>query len=234
MLAAVALTGCETTQEKSAKLEKVAKQEAKHRALAHRGLTITHESTKVKVLATAVLDTAEATAAIVTVRNLSSTALSHVPIQITVRSSGGAPAYTNNVPGLATPLVSVPLVPAHGVVTWVNDQVPAGGNPKSVSARLGEGEPATGAVPRLSVEGTSVSSGSGSEAQAEGSVVNHSSTEQHEVAVYAIARRAGRIVAAGSAVLPQAPAGASTHFQLYFTGDPRGARVSFSADAAAA
>ncbi len=234
MLVALALTACETTAEKSAKLEKAAKQEAGHRASAQRGLSITRESTNVKVLETAVLSSPEGAAAVVILRNLSATTLRNVPIEIVVRSAGGAAVYSNDTPGLAAALVSAPLLPAHSELTWIDDQLPAGGEERSVSAKVGEGEAASGAIPRLSIEGTSLSYASASEPEVEGSVVNHSALAQREVVVYAVARRAGKIVAAGRAVLPQAPAGASTRFQLYFTGDPRGAQLQFSADAGAA
>ena len=41
-------------------------------------------------------------------------------------NAGGAPVYSNDTPGLAPTLTAVPLVPAHGELTWVDDQVPAG------------------------------------------------------------------------------------------------------------
>jgi len=231
VLAALALTGCETTAEKSAKLERVAKQ---HKALAQHGLSITKLSTKVKVIETAVLSSPEGAAALVKLRNLSGTALSDVPIEITVTDPSGASIYSNNAPGLAPALVSVPLLPAHGRLTWIDDQLPLGGQPRSVSARLGEGQPAPAKMPTLNVEATSLSGQSAGEPEAEGRVVNHSTLAQHEVVVYALARRAGRTVAAGRAVLPQVPAGASTRFQLYFIGDPRGAQLQFTAVCAAA
>jgi len=227
-LAALALTACESSQEKSAKLEKVAKREAaaaKHR---NTSLSIVHESTKVKVSATAILHGAEGAAAVVTLRNLSGAALRDVPIQISVRNTAGATVYANDAPSLAAALVSVPLLPAHATTSWVDDQVQATGVPASVSAKVGEGEAARAPIPQLSVQGTRLSDESG-EPQAEGSVLNRSAAGLHEVVVYAVARRAGRIVAAGRAVLPQAPAGASTRFQLYFIGDPRGAQLQFSA-----
>jgi hypothetical protein len=52
---------------------------------------------------------------------------------------------------------------------------------------------------------------------------------QLELVVYAVARRGGRIAAAGRAIVPQAPAGASTPFQVFFIGDPKGAQLSLTA-----
>jgi hypothetical protein len=232
VLVALALTACESNQERSAKVEKIDKpreeEAAKRRALAQRALTITRPSTKVKVIATAIVHSSEGAAAVVTLRNVSNRALLDVPIQITVRSARGASIYTNAVPGLSPTLVSAALLPAHAMLTWIDDQVQASATPASVSAKVGEGAPATGAIPRLSVEGAHLSEGG---TEAEGNVVNHSAVAQQELVVYAVARRAGRVLAAGRAVLAQAPAGASTPFQLFFVGDPRGGQLEVEAPA---
>jgi hypothetical protein len=233
VLAALALTGCESNQERSAKLEKIEKpreqEAARRRALAQRALTITRQSAKVEVTATAVIRSSEGAAAVVILRNASSTPLLDVPVQITVHNARGASVYTNAVPGLSPTLASVALLPAHATLTWIDDQVQATGVPASVSAKVGEGTPVTGAIPQLSVEGAHISEAQANGAEAEGSLVNHSAAAQQELVVDAVARRAGRIVAAGRAVLAQAPAGTSTPFQIFFVGDPSGARLEVSA-----
>lgn len=229
-LAALALTACESNQQRSAKLEKAAAlhkgDAARRRALAQQALRITRPSTKVKVIATAVVSSREGTAAVVTLHNISNTPIRDVPVQITVRDAHGKPIYKNDIAGLAATLLSVALVPAHGVLTWIDDQVQANGKPTSVSAAVGEGTAVTGTIPALAVTGTRLS-----ESQAEGNLVNHSSVDQQELVVDAVARRAGRIVAAGRAVVAQAPASASTPIQIFFVGDPRGATLEVSAPA---
>ena len=94
MLAALALTACESNQERSAKLEKAAKVQegaaARRRALAQRALTITRPSTKVKVTGATLVRGSEGAAAVITLRNVSATALRDLPIQITVRDARGA------------------------------------------------------------------------------------------------------------------------------------------------
>jgi hypothetical protein len=230
VLLSLALAACESNQERSAKLEKADKlhegEAAKRRALAQRALAITRPSTKVRVTATAIVQDAEGAVAVVMLRNVSSTSLRDVPIQITVRDARGASVYTNDVAGLSPTLASVALIPAHGIQTWIDDQVQATGTPASVSAKVGEGTPVAGQIPQLSVAGAHLS-----EAQAEGNVVNHSAVAQQELVVDAIARRAGRIVAAGRAVLASAPAGASTPFQIFFVGNPSGAQLEVGAPA---
>jgi hypothetical protein len=230
VLLALALTGCATTAEKSAKLERAAKQlqagTAGQSALAQRGLSITHPSTRVRVLATTVLHSSEGDAVVLTLRNASTTSLRDVPIEIAVSDAHGAHLYTNNVPGLSAALVSAPLVRAHSTTVWIDDQIDAAGTPAKVSARIGEGMPVAGAaIPTLSVERSQLSEGT-----VEGDVVNRSAVSQREVVLNALARRDGRIVAAGRALLAQvAVEGVSTHFQLFLIGDPAGARLELSA-----
>lgn len=228
VLMALALTGCETTAQKSSKLERTAKQEASHRAVTQRGLSITRQSTKVKVLETAVLSDSEAAAAVVTLRNLTATALRDVPIEINVKDATGASTYTNTTPGLAPALTSMPLLPAHSTTIWVNDQVQSSPSPASVSAKVGEGERETQAPPSLTVVGVHLNEG-----EAEGSLANNSQVSQHELVLYAIARRAGAIVAAGTAIVGAAEAHSSEHFQASLVGSPQGAQLEVSVAGAA-
>jgi len=228
-LAAFALAGCETTAEKSAKLEQAAKRH--ERGPTERTLSITRLSAKVRAGATVVLHTSEGAAVVVTLHNNSSSTMRDVPLEIAVKDAHGVSVYTNTAPGLGAALASAPLIPAHGAFSWIDDQVQASGVPASVSARVGEGTPVTGAIPRLSVEGAHLIEDPTSGPGAEGSIVNHSAVGQQELVVYALARRGGRITAAGRAVLPSAPANATTRFQLFFIGDPRGSRLEVSAPA---
>jgi hypothetical protein len=232
-LTALMLTACESNQERSAKLEKVADahkgEAARRRKLAQQALAITRTSTKLKVVSSAVVSGTEGAAAVVSLRNDSDTTLGDVPIQIDVRDSRGVSVYRNDIPGLSATLLSVALVPAHATLTWIDDQIQSAAKPASVSVRVGEGTPEAGVVPAMSITGAHLA-----EAQAEGNLVNHSSVEQPELVIDAVARRAGRVVAAGRALLAQAPAGASTPFQIFFVGNPAGAKLEFSATASKA
>jgi hypothetical protein len=224
-LLAVIFSGCETNAERSAKLAKL----VHHNAPAQAGLKITRASSQVKVISTAVLHDENGAAAVVTLRNLSATALRDVPIAITVSGAQGASLYSNSAPGLAPSLVSASLLPAHRELTWIDDQVQAGQTPVRVSATVGQAPAAAGPLPQLTIEGGRLFEEGSSGLGIEGTVVNRSAVTQQELVVYALARRGGRIVAAGRAVLPQAIAGASTPFQIFPIGDPRGATLSFSA-----
>lgn len=225
LLALLALSGCESTQEKSAKLEKT----VHHTRLAERGLSVLKQSAEVRVLGAVLVHDAEGAAAVVTLRNDSAHALRDVPIAITVKAAHGSTVFQNNAPGLEAALTSISSLPAHGSVTWVDDQISTSGEPASVSALVGEAPNVSGPEPRIEVDGLRL--GEASSGEASGTVRNRSRVAQQKLVVYVIARRAGRIVAAGRAVLPEAAAGASVPFQAFLVGTPHGATLQASAPA---
>ena len=226
LLALLALSGCESTQEKSAQLEK----SAHHTRLAERGLSIVKQSTDVSVLGAVLVHGAEGAAAVVTLRNDSAHALRDVPIAITVKDAHGNTVFQNNAPGLEAALTSLGSLPAHGLATWVDDQVPASGAPASVSAIAGVSPAVNGALPEIEVTGVRPSEESGS-ATAAGTVRNRSTVAQQSLVVYVVARRAGRVVAAGRAILPEAAPGAAVPFQAFLVGSSAGTKLEASAPA---
>jgi hypothetical protein len=214
--AGLALSGCETTAEKSARLERAAKRVAQ---ATQTGLKITRQSTVIKVLASQIVAGAEGSAVVVTLRNESSMTLGEVPIAVSLKSASGASVYSNATPGLAKTLTSIALLPAHATTTWIDDQIQAR-NAASASAEVGEGKTVSGALPKLSLREVQLA-----EDSAEGTLANRSSAGQSELVIYAVAKHGSRIVAAGRAVLASVDAGASTPFQVFFVGDPKGAKL---------
>lgn len=229
LLLAVALGaccgGCESTQEKSAKLEK----SAKHERLALQGVTVNKQNPDVRVLATEVLRGKEASAVVVQLRDTSSKPIAAAPIAIAVRNATGKVVYQNNAPGEDPSLTKVSLRPGQDSV-WIDDQVHGETAPTSASVKVGEGGHPTGAPPKLSVVDLH-SSGEGSETSAEGSVKNESGKTQLNLVVFVLASKAGRTVAAGRAVLPEVLPRASDSFQVFFAGDATGATLRASAPA---
>ena len=187
VLAAVALAGCETTAEKSARLERAAK-----RATAvQSGLLITHPSTEVKVLETVALHGSEGAGAVVVLQNISARAERDVPIAITVKNAGGQTLFQNNAPGLEGALVSVASLPAHGELAWVDDQLPATGKPTAVSAVLGQAPTLAGAMPQIEVQGAHLIEDPTRGIGASARVSNRSRVAQQNLVVFALARRGG-------------------------------------------
>ncbi len=221
---AVALGGCETTAEESAQLEK----SAKRVTLAHNGLSIAHRSTRVKVLSATVVRGSEGAAAVVSVRNVSPRTLQSAPIAITVKDRHGRTLYQNNAPGLEAALTSISSLPAHGEVTWVDDQIPASGEPASVSAIVGEATATSGPQPRVEVAGLHTGEEAGT---ARGTVRNLSNAPQRKLVVFVVALHAGRVAAAGRAVLGAVEPGASAPFQVFLVGATSSATLAASAPA---
>lgn len=224
-LAALTVCGCESTQEKSAALER----QAKHTKLAQHGVSVAKENPNVKVLSSAVVHSSEGTAVAVSVRNTSTHTLAGAPIELRVSGAKGNVLYQNNAPGLQSSLTELPLLEPGKTVVWVDDQVQAAGTPASASALVGEGKTA-GSIPKIEATEARASTG-GAEASESGSVVNRSAVLQANLVVYAVARRGGRTVAAGRAVLPEVAQGVKVPFQIYFVGNPRGAQIEVSAPA---
>jgi hypothetical protein len=221
----VALCGCQTTEERSAELQRA----AKHELLASQGVSVTKENPSVKVLYSVVVRSKEGAAVVVGLRNTSAQMLEDAPIEITVRDARGGVLLQNNQPGIDPSLTRVSELEPGGETVWVDDQVPVTGLPASASALVGEATKASGDVPALSVAGAHLLEEGGTGAQAAGTVANRSRVVQQHLVVYTVARKGTRIVAAGRAIVPEVAPGASVPFQVYFVGSPSGARVETSA-----
>src|SRR5262249_32671106 len=107
-------TGCESTQDKSAKIASelgpVQQEE---------GLKITKRSSDLKVVNTTLLSDNAGTAVVVEVHNESDKDLIEVPIAVDVLDVKGKSVYKNDVPGIDPALAAVPFIPAGGTVDWV-------------------------------------------------------------------------------------------------------------------
>ncbi len=224
--ATMTLCGCQSTQERSAQLRR----EAKHAVLASQGVSVTKENPSVEIVSTTVLHSGTTTAVVVSLRDISSHALQDAPIEIDVRDAQGKVIFQNNQPGLQSSLTKVSLLEPGQEALWIDDQVQVAGVPASAIALVGEATQAA-SPSKLTIEHATLTTEAGAEAIMSGSVLNHGPAAQQDLVVYAIARRGGKIVAAGRAVLPEVPPGTSAPFQIYFVGDPKGAKISTNAPA---
>ncbi|HWY90252.1 MAG TPA: hypothetical protein VNY31_06225 [Solirubrobacteraceae bacterium] len=225
-ITSVTACGCQTTAQRSAELQRA----AKHELLVTQGVSVKRENPSVRVVRSTVLHTSSATAVVLELRNTSSHALENAPVELSVKDARGAVLYQNSAPGLEPSLTKVSLLAPGRQAIWVDDQVQAAGTPTTAQALVGTAITAS-RIPKMSVVGARLTSEAGAEASESGSVANHSSLTQANLVVYAVARRAGRAVAAGRAVLPEVAAGASVPFQIYFVGNPQGAQIEVSAPA---
>jgi hypothetical protein len=218
-LLASALTGCESSQSKSARLAKEAKT-----TLTAKGLTVTTQNPDVKVDDGIVLHDKYGSAAIVEVQNTSSTAQVGLPIAIAVTDKSGKTAFKNDAAGLEKGLTHLDYLPPKAHVAWVNNQVKVD-DPKSVEAKVGPSAgKAPAKVPELVVSNVHYENDPDG-VVVKGQVTNRSSILQRNVTVFIVARKGGRIVAAGRAGIEKIKPGKPAKFTSFFTGDPKGAKL---------
>jgi hypothetical protein len=219
------LGGCESSQEKSAKLAKRGKQ-----AFTAKGLEIERANGRIKVEQTAVLKDANGAAAVVVVTNKSSTGMANVPLAIDVRGKGNKTLFKNDAPGLEPSLVGVAALQARQTVAWVNDQVTVPAAPKAVRAVVGAARsPLRGPTPKIEVTAPRLELDPVSGIEASGKVTNSSKVEQRNLVLFCVAWRGRRIVAAGRGQIQRLMAGKTAKYHIFFIGNPKGARLSVQA-----
>ena len=219
---ALVVTGCESTQDKSAKIGAELGPVSKEK-----GLHITKRSKDVTVVSSTLLTEPEASAVVVRVHNGASKDLVDVPIAVDVLDAKGKSIYRNDIPGIEPALAAIPFVAAGEDAYWVNDQILATGKPASVKVTVGAGgTPFTGAQPKIEVSSPKVEGDPFSGLLAGGNVVNETGEENERLLLYAIASKDGKVVAAGrGAIEPLKPKSKPVPYNVYFVGDPRGAEV---------
>lgn len=220
VLLAAGFTACQSTQDRSAQLE----EEGGTKLLAAEGIRIDKESTDVKVTSTTLLTDRYGSAVVVGLHNGSGKNLVNVPILIEVLDAKGKSVYKNDIPGIEPALAAIPYVPAGGDVEWVNDQVLATGEPKSVKVKVGASTDSySGEMPAIEVSAPRIEGDPVSGLEATGTVVNGTGTEQERLLLYAIGRRGGKVVAAGRGAIEHMKATTKKlHYDIFFIGNPTG------------
>lgn len=223
----VTFAACESTESESAKIEREAALAREHEPGA---LKLGAANRSVHVGDVTLLRAAGRGALAVKLTSSSPRAQVQVPVLVEVEGRGGKLLYSNQPGGTDPKLQHVSSLPAHASVWWVNDQVLVNQPSKVVKVRVGTGsKPGSGSgslsarAPRLGGEpGASTVSGE---------LVNGSSRARHAVPVYAVALRAGKVVAAGRALVARLAGGrgAVARFRIPLVGDARNAKIELSA-----
>lgn len=226
LCACLGLSACQTTQELSAERAKHAKKLG-----AEKKIEIGRLNPDVEVRGTALLQDANGIAAVIALENTGQTDQIRLPLAITVTDAMGKPVYRNNVGGLDDTLTVLPVLEKGQVAFWVNNQVTAAGKAVKVVAKVGLSKgSAPASVPRLRI--ADVELGSDTDGVfAKGTILNESKIEQKRLVVFCVARKGDEVVAAGRAVIDRLAPGAAepTPFTVFFIGNPKGAKLSFSA-----
>jgi len=223
------LTGCTSTQEKASQIRRNAG------AFNQKGVTVARQNPDVAVGRTSVIQDENGTAAVVEVRNKTDRDLSGLPISIDVLGRKRKPIFRNDTPGLEPSLTGTSVLEGRTSFFWVNDQVAVGqdlgARARTVKAKVGRptGPPAPRPLPKVSLGTPRITNDPYSGSFARGNATNKSKVEQRKLIIFAVARKGGRIVAAGRGGIDRLPAKGRRLYRIFFIGDPRGAQLELSA-----
>ncbi|MGK2933348.1 MAG: hypothetical protein ACSLFD_11410 [Solirubrobacterales bacterium] len=221
-LASIALlAGCESTQSKSAKLEAEGEDLVKTEKV-----DIGAANKQIDIVEKTVLTDVNGSAVAVVMKNDSQGGLADAKISVNVKGANGKSVYRNDAAGVETSLIQVPVVAAGGEVIWVNDQVIATAPPKSVEVTVGEAKQLPRDLPEIEVSEPKLTTDPTSGIEAVGTVTNKSDIDQIDIVLYAIARKGGKIVAAGRGQIANLKTdGKPATYHIFFIGNPTGADV---------
>ncbi len=164
----------------------------------------------------------------------SSHAQRDLPVLVTVIGKGGTVLYSNEAGGVESSLQHIAVLRPNQATWWVDDQVLSSQPASRVDVRIGTGPGAASRIPAVTTTAVTSTQQSGISVVS-GRLRNGSARALSNIAVFAVALRQGRVVAAGRAVVPALPgyAGASALFQLFLVGSSAAARIELSTVAAA-
>jgi hypothetical protein len=224
-LAVPVLAACESTQDKSARLAAKYKGVLKH----EQGLSLGAENRDVQVGDTAVVQDTNGIAAVVELRSKASKPERDLPIAIAVDDAAGKPIFKNDVPGLDHTLTHVLLLEPGQRFSWVNNQISADGKARRVTAKVGEGAAAPATFPKIVVGHPELEEDPVDGLVAKGFVENRSAVLQRNLVVFCVARRGGKVVAAGRSIVEKVKPHGRARYSVFFIGDPRGAKLELAA-----
>jgi len=223
-LVMVVLSGCESTQSRSARLAAQA-----NTKLNANGLSVRRATRQVKVRDTRVIQDGNGTAAVVVLQNRTHRPLAAVPVAIEALDARDRSVFRNDEPGLEPSLTGPAYLAPGGTIAWVNDQLLPAGTPRRLKVKVGAPRRGARRPPAIALTRARRQADPVSGIAAVGRVTNRSKVTQRDIVVYGVARRGRRIVAAGRAQIEKLPRGKRKSFQLFFIGDPRGARIELAA-----
>jgi hypothetical protein len=224
--AGVVLAGCESTQDKAAKLQA----QGVANAASQVPLTISKPDKSIKVLDSTLLHDENGDAIVVTLKNESKNTVVNAPILIDLIGAGGKSLGKNDAPGIDLTLNHVALMRPGETVEWVNDQLTPVSTPKSAKITVGPAPaPAPkGALPKIDV-GPAELKTDPSGVEASGKIVNRSKIDQVTLSLYVVARQGSKIVAAGRGAIKNLKVNKPTTYNLFFIGDPKGGKLTVTA-----
>jgi hypothetical protein len=229
----VTLSACQSTEDESAKIGRQAGALAAGPAALKLG-AVNHS---VRVSDVTLLKSSGRTAVAARLTASTSRTQLNVPVLVKVTGAGGKLLYTNETGGVEESLQRMALLRPHQGAWWVDDQVLVSQSSTGVKVAVGTGSsPRPGdRAPALATKRVRLEAQSGLSVLS-GKLVNESGRALSKVPVFAVGLRAGKVVAAGRAIVSELPGrvSASVPFQIFLVGNPAGAMFELSAVPAAA
>jgi hypothetical protein len=220
---AVGASACESTEQESARLG----HEGKHLLASQSALRLGGTNPYVHVSNVTVLSASGRTAVAVRLIAAGSHPQLDVPVLLDVLGAGGKPLYSNATGGLEASLQRMGLLRPGRGAWWVDDQVLTTQSATAAHVRVGRGtDHPSGPLPAISASVGRTTEQAGLDVL-NGSLVNHSGGTVKKVPVFAVATRAGRVTAAGRALVPElsGDSTAPVPFQIFLVGNPAGANI---------
>jgi hypothetical protein len=216
---AIALAGCASTQQKNARLVLL-----NERTLdSQTSVRVTHINPQVAVSRVALVRGSGGAAVAVTLHNLAAHPLSDLPISVGIVPRQGARHYLNRRANLGYLDNHIPALGPGATITWVlplrQTRQPAGRPFADVGFARTPASTRNRTLPAIDVSTATAGGPHGFEV----TVANRSGVPQTRLAVYAVATRAGRYVAAGRATIGELSGGAHRTLRLALRGNSTGA-----------
>lgn len=226
-IAGLAFAGCQSTQDTSEMKSRRARGLAKEEAV-----SVGPQNQDVTVAGTTILHDPNGVAAVVELRSRAKDGQASVPLGLTLTDRAGKQLYTNTISGLDASLTSVSYLAGRERAYWVDNQITSATVPRRAKVQVGRAKAeAPSSVPRIELSGVRFDEDN-SGTYAAGTVVNRSKIEQKRLVITCVARRGGKIVAAGRAIIDRVPPGVQKkpiRWRVYFIGNPKGAKLELSA-----
>jgi hypothetical protein len=219
-------SGCETTQQQSAKIARTLGHQSAIAGTTRLGAA----NRDVRIEQEALLTAGGQSAVALKLTNTSARAQADFPVLIEVLNAKGGPVYRNNSSGIEASIQQFALLAPHATAWWVDNEVLAsGGVPKTATGRLGAAttQAPSGAVPSITTHGVSASD-SFPGPHVSVTVRNRSTIGQRQLPVYAVALKGGQVVGAGRAIVPSLAPGAGAQVQVPMVGSVSGSTISIA------
>jgi hypothetical protein len=221
---ALTATACESTEQQSAKIGR----EGSKLVAAQGPVRVAHVNRAVRVSHVTLLEGNGRTAVALQLTGTSKTNQTNVPVLISLVGAGGKVLYSNDTAGLESSLQQMPLLRPGQGEWWVDDQVLAAQKGGHVQVKVGTSSHARASgrarpAPQITTSGVQVGEEGGMSVLT-GQLVNHSSSTQHHVPVFAVAVKGQQVTAAGRALIASLAPG-SQSFQIFLVGHPTGSSI---------